>query len=182
VKHPVKYIVWRGGRPRFVPGLHLRRRGFRGENLIHPNGEWFTAEEAEHYSARLQQEIRRGRGKALAEVLRQEKPDISYPPQPRQRRSQRSSSGRVGYVYFLKCGTVMKIGFSSNPFQRLRALNTGLANEIDFCITRIGTMKDEKKLHARLLKHRFKGEWFFYNSEVEEVMMVYFYELLYPQK
>lgn len=40
-------VSWRGGRPRFTPGPETRRRyGVKGEDLKHPDGRWFTAEEA----------------------------------------------------------------------------------------------------------------------------------------
>lgn len=41
-------VSWRGGRPRFTPGPETRRRyGVRGEDLKHPDGRWFSAEEAQ---------------------------------------------------------------------------------------------------------------------------------------
>lgn len=40
-------VSWRGGRPRFTPGPETRRRyGVKGQDLKHPDGRWFTAEEA----------------------------------------------------------------------------------------------------------------------------------------
>lgn len=40
-------VSWRGGRPRFTPGPETRRRyGVKGEDLKHPDGRWFSAEEA----------------------------------------------------------------------------------------------------------------------------------------
>ena len=46
------FIVWRDGRPRFVPGEGARALGFRGEDLRHDGaagprtGVWFNFEEA----------------------------------------------------------------------------------------------------------------------------------------
>jgi len=42
------YIVWRDGRPRFVPPGHVRKLGFKGQDLRHAGGAaaWFTYEEA----------------------------------------------------------------------------------------------------------------------------------------
>ncbi len=42
----IQNIAWREGRPRFVPGAPIRRLGFKGEDLKHPDGRWFTAGEA----------------------------------------------------------------------------------------------------------------------------------------
>src|SRR5574337_219876 len=42
----IPYVVWRDGRPRFVPGPELRTLGFKGENLRRPDGRWLDVEEA----------------------------------------------------------------------------------------------------------------------------------------
>lgn len=40
-------VSWRDGRPRFTPGPETRRRfGVKGQDLKHPDGRWYTAEEA----------------------------------------------------------------------------------------------------------------------------------------
>ena len=40
-------VSWRGGRPRFTPGPETRKKfGIKGQDLKHPDGRWFTAEEA----------------------------------------------------------------------------------------------------------------------------------------
>lgn len=44
------YVVWRDDRPRFVPPGPLRKLGFKGEDLRHPGGTWFTFEEARAWS------------------------------------------------------------------------------------------------------------------------------------
>jgi hypothetical protein len=49
----ITHVVWRGGRPRFEPGPRLRKLGFRGRDLKHPNGTWFTYEEAAAESAAI---------------------------------------------------------------------------------------------------------------------------------
>jgi hypothetical protein len=50
--------IWRNGRPRFVPGPNLRKMGYQGRDLRHPNGEWFTLPEAEAELQRIQAEAR----------------------------------------------------------------------------------------------------------------------------
>jgi hypothetical protein len=41
-----RYIAWREGRPRFVPGPALRKLGYSGEDLRHgKTGPWFDADE-----------------------------------------------------------------------------------------------------------------------------------------
>ena len=50
--------IWRNGRPRFVPGANLRAMGYKGRDLKHANGEWFTLPEAEAELQRIQAEAR----------------------------------------------------------------------------------------------------------------------------
>ncbi|KTR08588.1 hypothetical protein NS365_01235 [Aureimonas ureilytica] len=50
-------MAWREGRPRFVPSASLRKLGFKGESLIHPDGTWFTAGEALDWSNRMADKI-----------------------------------------------------------------------------------------------------------------------------
>ncbi|KTQ97783.1 hypothetical protein NS226_03850 [Aureimonas ureilytica] len=50
-------VAWRDGRPRFVPGEPIRKLGFKGESLIHPDGTWFTAGEALDWANRKAEEI-----------------------------------------------------------------------------------------------------------------------------
>ena len=54
----IPYVLWRDGRPRFEPGPAVRRLGFSGEDLRHPDGRWYTRGEAldwsEDFSRRLE--------------------------------------------------------------------------------------------------------------------------------
>jgi len=51
VKVSIPNIVWRAGRPRFSPGPKLRKLGFKGEDLKHPDGRWFSLDEAGRWAA-----------------------------------------------------------------------------------------------------------------------------------
>lgn len=51
------YIDWRDGRPRFVAGPGARALGFKGEDLRHPSGEWFSLGEAAAWATARQAEI-----------------------------------------------------------------------------------------------------------------------------
>ncbi|MBS1180412.1 MAG: hypothetical protein H6Q99_292 [Proteobacteria bacterium] len=53
----IPHVAWRDGRPRFVPAKGLRARGYKGKDLKHPDGQWFTFEEARRWSAMLVQEM-----------------------------------------------------------------------------------------------------------------------------
>lgn len=46
----IRHVAWRDGRPRFVPGKSLRERGYKGQDLKHPDERWFTAGEALDWS------------------------------------------------------------------------------------------------------------------------------------
>lgn len=39
------FVVWRDGRPRWVPGPRERELGFKGQDLRHAGGAWYTVEE-----------------------------------------------------------------------------------------------------------------------------------------
>lgn len=46
----IKHVAWRDGRPRFEPGPALRKAGYKGQDLRHPDGQWFSAGEALDWS------------------------------------------------------------------------------------------------------------------------------------
>ncbi|MBP1296652.1 hypothetical protein [Bradyrhizobium elkanii] len=45
-KIELPYVAWRDGRPRFVPGVRERAMGFKGQDLKHDTGQWFSLDEA----------------------------------------------------------------------------------------------------------------------------------------
>lgn len=60
----IPLVTWRDGRPRFFPSPELRKDfGMKGENLRHPDGSWFTVEEAMTWSEAKQEELRNLRQK-----------------------------------------------------------------------------------------------------------------------
>lgn len=75
VKVSIPNVVWRAGRPRFSPGPKLRKLGYKGEDLRHPDGRWFSLDEAGAWAAARNAEILQRRkdreaGKRLAPVKR----------------------------------------------------------------------------------------------------------------
>lgn len=71
----LRNIAWRDGRPRFIPGARLRRLGYKGEDLKHPDGRWFGLYEAEAWANAKAQEIadidaRRAAGKRARAPVR----------------------------------------------------------------------------------------------------------------
>lgn len=53
----ITHCVWRDGRPRFVPGPALRRIGYRGRDLKHPDGTWFSLEETRAFADHVVAEV-----------------------------------------------------------------------------------------------------------------------------
>jgi hypothetical protein len=65
-----------------------------------------------------------------------------------------------GYVYFIKAGDHIKIGFTTKPDMRLKGLATGSASEIVVLAMIPARQAEERKAHAALADHRVRGEWF----------------------
>lgn len=57
IKFPGLSIRWRDGRPRYEPGPDARKAGFRGRDLKHHDGRWYTAEEAEQFGQARRAEL-----------------------------------------------------------------------------------------------------------------------------
>jgi hypothetical protein len=53
----IKHVVWRDGQPRFVPGPKLRELGFRGRDLKHPSGSWYTLQDCQGFVQEIEVEI-----------------------------------------------------------------------------------------------------------------------------
>jgi hypothetical protein len=54
----------------------------------------------------------------------------------------------------------IKIGISTNPFQRLRDIQRCHARRLELLVVFPGTVVDEVALHERFKAHRLRGEWF----------------------
>lgn len=53
----IPHIVWRDGRPRFVPGPALRKLGYQGKDLKHPDNTWLDLNETIAWSEELVSEV-----------------------------------------------------------------------------------------------------------------------------
>lgn len=65
----IPHVSWREGRPRFNPGPKLRKLGYKGEDLRHPGGAWFSPQEAAEWAQARADEVA-GRRKVKAETGR----------------------------------------------------------------------------------------------------------------
>lgn len=88
----------------------------------------------------------------------------------------------MGAVYFARVGDFVKIGFASNPTQRMKSLlrNSRLIypDGFDHSITKpdlvmvipFCRMRDERNLQLLFASHWAKGEWFHWSPEFEHQM------------
>ena len=65
-------------------------------------------------------------------------------------------------IYFIQEGESgpIKIGFSTNPYSRLAAMQTGHPEQLHLIATIPGTPRKEKELHYFFDDLRIMGEWF----------------------
>lgn len=68
--------------------------------------------------------------------------------------------GKPGYVYFVRSGSAVKIGFTTAIKQRIKALQTGSADPVDVLMIMPGTDGTEKFFHDRFRDNHLGGEWF----------------------
>lgn len=99
----IPHVVWRDGRPRFVPGPGVRKLGYKGEDLKHPDGSWLD----------LQQTIAWSKTKC-DEIAELRKPKEDAKPKTRKRKTNLSG--------FLSLGELL---VSWRKSQNLKAKQTG---------------------------------------------------------
>lgn len=88
------------------------------------------------------------------------------------RLTQRRSPTVRGYVYFIRAGKFIKIGFSTRPMERLAALQTSHPGKLEILGTRQASRDFEGELHAHFASLRARGEWF----RAEEPLLDYIEE------
>jgi len=74
-----------------------------------------------------------------------------------------------GFVYFIRCGDYVKIGFSKNPSCRLGQFNTSSPYKCELISSYPGTDSNERTLHGALDKYRIKGEWFLAHDYIIDI-------------
>ncbi len=142
MSHGVPYFVWRDGRPRWSPGKNLRDRGFRGVDLRSPSGFWLPLDKAADEARKLNAEAARGDDpRSVAKRLE----------------TVTSRLAVRGYIYFLRVGEHVKIGFSKHPWQRERELAVGSPTKPRLMISVEGSRSEEVAAHAALRTFREHG-------------------------
>ncbi|MBV2183782.1 MAG: GIY-YIG nuclease family protein [Rhizobium sp.] len=160
MSHGVRHFIWRNGRPRWTPSPSLRLAGYQGVDLKAEDGSWLELAAALIAAERINVEVdEKERGKPKQRPLRAPSLEEYKPPM-----------NADGYVYFLWSNSRIKIGFSSDPFKRLRALKVGLSTMPErICVVK-GSLAAEGKLHRRFARYCCHGEWFDAVDEVESLL------------
>jgi hypothetical protein len=91
---------------------------------------------------------------------------ISQPRTPAPLNGLTGEIGKPGYVYFLRMGGNLKIGFSKNVGARLRAIQTGCPEPAEIVKIIPGTDQTERYFHKHFIAHRLSGEWFRLDGEL----------------
>jgi hypothetical protein len=92
----------------------------------------------------------------------------STAPPPNPTSIQRLLKG--GYVYFIKAGEHIKIGFTTKPDMRLKGLATGSAVLMEVLAMIPAKQVEERRAHAAVSAHRVRGEWFHDCEDVRALM------------
>lgn len=73
----------------------------------------------------------------------------------------------LGQVYFITDGEFIKIGFSTNPEDRLRSIQTGYSRPLSLLgVIHHQTQHDERIYHVAFKESRVRGEWFRFDEKI----------------
>ena len=68
---------------------------------------------------------------------------------------------KPGVVYFAKSGDLIKIGFSTNPRERMKSLRSErMGTEFELLTTHLGTPDDERRTLLRFGEYWVRGEYY----------------------
>ena len=71
-----------------------------------------------------------------------------------------------GFIYVVRAGDRVKIGFSKDVRRRISELQTFFPDELELLLTAPGSIMIEHSLHARFKEFAIKGEWFQYAEPI----------------
>lgn len=77
---------------------------------------------------------------------------------------------RPTFVYFIRCGEFVKIGYAADVAARLATLQTGTPHELEIMHVTPGGVAEEGRLHALFAEERVRpgGEWFRLSARVTD--------------
>lgn len=102
----------------------------------------------------------------------------AYPPPPPKLAPKPKPTG---YVYFLRAGNVVKIGFTTNLRQRWAALRIANPETTFICHFVKGTQRTEREFHKRFSEYRVRGEWFDIRGRLAKYLERYIYPVDLPE-
>ena len=75
-------------------------------------------------------------------------------------------------IYFIVAGhKFVKIGYSSNPEERLKELQTGNPHKLKLMATMPGLFATESELHSTFSHLKMEGEWFRYTGNLKSCII-----------
>lgn len=116
----------------------------------------------------VRERIRRSDGRQIAmdDVLARIEREAA---RRRPRRCRRfRGEGRKGTIYFVGHDDRIKIGFSTEPEQRIKVLQIANPERLMVHLLMPGSEAAEASLHERFSGHRIAGEWFRLAPEIEQ--------------
>lgn len=73
---------------------------------------------------------------------------------------------RAGVVYFIAANGMVKIGFTQNIDERMKAIQATSPTQIELIGTLPGSLRLEREIHERFKHARAHGEWFQATPEI----------------
>lgn len=70
-------------------------------------------------------------------------------------------------VYIIRAGEFVKIGYASDPIERIKGFQTASPENIEILAIYTGFEGSERALQRRFAKDRYRGEWFWYSDDVK---------------
>lgn len=86
--------------------------------------------------------------------------------------SRSCGGGFPGFVYFLRDGDAIKVGFSSRLKERLSVLQAGNPRPLELLFSLPGDQNGERALQRALKEHRIRNEWFRANGLRQELELL----------
>lgn len=79
-------------------------------------------------------------------------------------------AAKLGFVYFIRSGDFVKIGFATDLPTRLSGIKTSNPNDVELLAKCHGTLETEARFHERFKRHHYRGEWFRYDDEIRSAV------------
>ena len=71
-------------------------------------------------------------------------------------------------IYFIQQENYIKIGFTTNPIRRVNTIQVSLPIKLNVLLIIDGDVKLEKEIHNLFSTIRTRGEWFLFDSSIED--------------